>query len=123
VSEGKERLESILASIQDAFVSLDTRKRYSFVNANAAVLLGAKKEGTKAPLATLSIPIYISTLKLIGGCTATEMLGHNVWRYMVDTEEQILARNMERAMHEKLDLVFDYYYASRDRWYVQPLIN
>jgi len=48
VAEGKERLERILASIQDAFVSLDARLRYSFVNTNAALLLGAKKEGTCA---------------------------------------------------------------------------
>ena len=45
VTEGKERLERILAAIQDAFMSLDARQRYSFVNANAAVMLGAKKEG------------------------------------------------------------------------------
>jgi PAS domain-containing protein len=38
-------LERILASIQDAFISLDSRLRYTFVNNNAAVLLGAKKEG------------------------------------------------------------------------------
>jgi DNA-binding response OmpR family regulator len=48
VHEGKERLERILASIQDAFVTLDAQLRYSFVNANAAVLLGAKKEGKRS---------------------------------------------------------------------------
>jgi PAS domain-containing protein len=52
VTEGKERLERILASIQDAFLSLDARLRYTFVNNNAAILLGAKKEG--ANLVTLS---------------------------------------------------------------------
>jgi DNA-binding response OmpR family regulator len=46
VHEVRERLERILASIQDAVVSLDSRLRYVFVNSNAAILLGAKKEGT-----------------------------------------------------------------------------
>jgi PAS domain-containing protein len=45
VTEGKERIERILAGIQDAFVALDIQQRYSFVNSNAAIMLGAKKEG------------------------------------------------------------------------------
>jgi PAS domain-containing protein len=45
VTEGKERIERILAGIQDAFVALDVQQRYSFVNTNAAIMLGAKKEG------------------------------------------------------------------------------
>jgi len=52
VTEGKERLERILATIQDAFMSLDARQRYSFVNANAAVMLGAKKEGNHPAVTT-----------------------------------------------------------------------
>jgi PAS domain-containing protein len=60
VDEGKERLERILAAIQDAFMSLDARQRYSFVNANAANLLGAKKEGNHPNhLAT----IYVGCVK------------------------------------------------------------
>jgi PAS domain S-box-containing protein len=92
----RERLERILASIQDAVVSLDSRLRYVFVNSNAAVLLGAKKE---------------------------DMIGHNVWRFMVDTEDRLVRRNLERAVKERIDLVFEYYYAARDRWYVFVLIN
>jgi hypothetical protein len=45
------------------------------------------------------------------------MVGHNVWRFMVDTEDRVVRRNLERAVKEKVDLVFDYYYNSRDRWY------
>lgn len=45
VHEAKERLERILASIQDAFVSLDSKLRFTFVNQNAGALLGAKKDG------------------------------------------------------------------------------
>ncbi len=45
------------------------------------------------------------------------MIGHNVWRFMVDTEDGVVARNLERAMNDKIDVVFDFYYAARDRWY------
>jgi hypothetical protein len=45
------------------------------------------------------------------------MIGHNVWRFMVDTEDRLVRRNLERAVKERLDLVFEYYYAARDRWY------
>jgi PAS domain-containing protein len=60
VAEGKERLERILASIQDAFVSLDARLRYSFVNTNAALLLGAKKEGTCAVVRVVRVVRVVS---------------------------------------------------------------
>jgi hypothetical protein len=45
------------------------------------------------------------------------MIGHNVWRFMVDTEDGVVARNLERAMNDKVDVVFDFYYAAHDRWY------
>ena len=45
------------------------------------------------------------------------MIGRNVWRFMVDTEDGIVARNLERAMTDKVDVVFDFYYSVRDRWY------
>lgn len=51
VSEAKDRLERILASIQDAFISLDSKLRFTYVNRNAARLLSAKQEGkTHFPL-------------------------------------------------------------------------
>jgi len=46
LQERKERLENILASIQDAFVALDSCMRCAYANNNAAAMLGAKKEGT-----------------------------------------------------------------------------
>jgi hypothetical protein len=36
---------------------------------------------------------------------------------MVDTEDRLVRRNLERAVKERVDLVFEYYYAARDRWY------
>jgi hypothetical protein len=45
------------------------------------------------------------------------MIGHNVWRFMVDTEDGVVARNLERAMNDKVDVVFDFYYSAHDRWY------
>jgi PAS domain-containing protein len=47
IQESKERLEFILASIQDAFIALDDQQRFTYVNANAAIMLGANKEGTQ----------------------------------------------------------------------------
>jgi PAS domain S-box-containing protein len=46
IQESKERLEFILASIQDAFIALDDKQRFTYVNVNAARMLGAKREGT-----------------------------------------------------------------------------
>ncbi len=51
IHSSKEQLEKILSSIQDAFVSLDQRLNFTFVNDNAALITGARKEG---------IPSYLS---------------------------------------------------------------
>ena len=48
------------------------------------------------------------------------MIGHNVWRFMVDTEDGVVAHNLERAMNDKVDVVFDFYYSAHDRWYCPP---
>jgi hypothetical protein len=122
VAEGKERLERILASIQDAFVSLDARLRYSFVNINAACLYGVKKEGTPVQfdfdhlhqrhLVFLLLQAHHTCVRGV----LTDMLGQNVWRFMVDTEDRVIRRNLERALKEKVDLVFDYHSNSQDRW-------
>ena len=48
------------------------------------------------------------------------MIGHNVWRFMVDTEDGVVVRNLERAMNDKVDVVFDFYYSAHDRWYCPP---
>jgi DNA-binding response OmpR family regulator len=47
VKESKKMLEGVLASIQDAFLALDDRQRYTFVNVNAARLLEAEEEGNE----------------------------------------------------------------------------
>jgi PAS domain-containing protein len=125
VDEGKERLERILAAIQDAFMSLDARQRYSFVNANAANLLGAKKEGnhpSQPPCHRICWVRQEGTMSLTANTDATppDMIGHNVWRFMVDTEDGVVARNLERAMNDKVDVVFDFYYSAHDRWYCPP---
>jgi PAS domain-containing protein len=47
IQEGKQRLEDILASLKDAFIALDPQQRYTYVNSNAAQMLGARKQGTR----------------------------------------------------------------------------
>jgi PAS domain S-box-containing protein len=46
INESKDRLEHILASLKDAFIALDSQQRYTYVNSNAAELLGARKQRT-----------------------------------------------------------------------------
>ncbi|ELR23105.1 multi-sensor hybrid histidine kinase, partial [Acanthamoeba castellanii str. Neff] len=88
VNEAKERLERIISSIQDAFVSLDRDLRYAFANDNAALIAGAKKE---------------------------DMLGRDVWDFMADTEDKVVRNNLERAIREQIDVCFEFYYPAKDR--------
>lgn len=90
MNEAKERLERIISSIQDAFVSLDRDLRYAFANDNAALIAGAKKE---------------------------DMLGRDVWDFMADTEDKVVCNNLERAIREQIDVCFEFYYPAKDRWY------
>ncbi len=46
INESKDRLEHILASLKDAFIALDSQQRYTYVNSNAAEMLGARKQRT-----------------------------------------------------------------------------
>jgi hypothetical protein len=46
------------------------------------------------------------------------MLGHNVWQHMTDVESGIIARSLEKAMREELDVVFEYYSEPRKCWCV-----
>jgi hypothetical protein len=65
----------------------------------------------------MSLSVLHSSAHLRRDCPTLDMIGHNVWRFMVDTEDRLVRRNLERAVKERLDLVFEYYYAARDRWY------
>jgi len=47
-----------------------------------------------------------------------DLIGRKVWRHLSDTADGAVACNLERAMTEKVDLVFEYYFAERDLWYV-----
>ena len=46
------------------------------------------------------------------------MIGHNVWQHMTDVESGIIARSLEKAMREELDVVFEYYSEPRKCWCV-----
>jgi hypothetical protein len=39
---------------------------------------------------------------------------------MVDNEEGVVRRNLERAVTDQIDVDFEYYYPALDRWYVPP---
>jgi hypothetical protein len=42
---------------------------------------------------------------------------------MVDTEDGLVMRNIERATRDQVDLIFDYHYAPRDCWYVVVVLT
>lgn len=110
MSEAKERLERIIASIQDAFISLDRNLRYAFVNDNAALLFGAHKEGT----------YYVSRLSqllMLNLFFFQAMLGRDVWDFMVDNDEGVVRNNLDRAIREHIDVSFEFYFSDKDRWY------
>lgn len=112
VNEAKERLERIISSIQDAFVSLDRNLRYSFVNDNAALILGARKEGRLALMAMTRGP-----LELILSLVRQDMLGRDVWDFMPDTDDRVVRTNLERAIRKQVDVSFEFYHPQKDRWF------
>jgi hypothetical protein len=45
------------------------------------------------------------------------MIGQSVWRFMVDDEEGTMRLNLEKAVKDKIDVGFEFYYSALDRWY------
>jgi hypothetical protein len=44
------------------------------------------------------------------------MLGRDVWRHMTDSPDGALSSNLQQAMGEKVDRVFEHYSAAADHW-------
>jgi sensor histidine kinase regulating citrate/malate metabolism len=130
IQEGKQRLEDILASLKDAFIALDPQQRYTYVNNNAAQMLGARKQGTRHWRCQDALLRFAHSLSATGTCwasntsnlPATAMIGQNVWQHMTDVEGGIISRSLEKAMREEVDVVFDYHKETNMRWYVQALL-
>src|SRR5690242_19696174 len=49
----------------------------------------------------------------------TDMIGHNVWRFMIDSEDGVVAHHLGKAMRDRVDVVFDFFCSPLDRWYAR----
>ncbi|MFZ5476773.1 MAG: PAS domain-containing sensor histidine kinase [Myxococcota bacterium] len=99
VQEANERLralneqtESILASINDGFVSLDRQWRFTFVNEREAALIGRP---------------------------ARSLLGESFWTVFPEASDGPLHRELGRVMTERIPVEFEYFDERTCRWLVK----
>lgn len=86
----RERLEGILAGINDYFVMYDREWRYVYVNDKAAQTLGFPKE------------------QLIGQC---------IWDLFPEAVDNLFYQKLHQASAEGREIVFEHYYQPWDRWF------
>jgi PAS domain S-box-containing protein len=84
------RMNAILESMTDGFVSLDRAWRYTYVNRRAGELLGRAPE---------------------------ELVGKPIWTELPGGIGQDFQRAYERAMREHVPTTVEAYYAPWDRWF------
>ena len=82
--------QTILDSITDAFFSLDSNWKFSYVNRQ--------------------------TVKTLG-CEAEDLLGKSIWDVYPGTVGSDFERMYRKAAQERISLTFDSYYPDHDRWY------
>jgi PAS domain S-box-containing protein len=86
----QQKLEAILASINDGFVILDRDWRYAYVNDQATTLIERRRE---------------------------DLLGHKVWDLCPDMFDEMPGRELRRAQTAQQPVSFEYFYPARQRWY------
>jgi PAS domain S-box-containing protein len=91
LAQEKARTENILASITDAFVTLDRDWRFTYFNARAAEIFE-----------TVNVP--------------GDVLGKNIWSIFPDLVGSILEREYHRAMDEQMRVTFELHY-QLERWF------
>ena len=84
------RLSTTLASINDAFATLDREGRFSYVNRETERLLARP---------------------------ASELLGHLIWRALDEPGLTLMQAELARAMESGLSVEFEDYYAALGRWF------
>jgi len=89
LNASKERLEDILRSMADAFVSLDKDWRYTFVNDKALQLMGKSRD---------------------------EVFGHTMWEVFPDTVGSIFETEYRKVMEKRVPSAFETHYPSYDMW-------
>ncbi|HJR34670.1 MAG TPA: ATP-binding protein, partial [Gemmatimonadales bacterium] len=90
VLESRERLTAMLASITDAFMTLDSQGRLVYVNDEAATRLGRAR---------------------------SQLPGATVWDSFPVTSGNEPHRQLRRAMSERVSVEYEVFDASRNRWY------
>lgn len=84
------RINNILESVSDAFVSLDTNWCYTYMNKKAGEIFNRKPE---------------------------EMIGKNIWAEFPEGIGQPFQLNYEKVMNEKVFIRMEEYYPPYDRWF------
>ena len=88
--DARQRLEKVLASINDQFLVLDREWRYSYVNERVVQVVGLRRE---------------------------ELLGRNIWELFPDTVGTILHDELHRAAAEQQPRYLEFYYPAWERWF------
>jgi PAS domain S-box-containing protein len=86
----QERAETILASINDGLIVLDSDWRFSYANAAAERMLSR---------------------------TAADLIGKDQWELYPATLGTVLETNFRRAMSERVGLAFENFYEPWQRWF------
>jgi len=89
-SEAQRRLQHIISSIRDGFVTLDRNWNYTYVNDAAALLLGRRRE---------------------------ELVGHNIWSLFPESRMLPFHDACMRCAQLREPVQLDQYYAPHFRWY------
>jgi len=90
LEQARRRIASILESISDAFVSLDTDWRYTYVNAKAGELFGRKPE---------------------------DLIGKHIWTEFPEGVGQPFYHAYHKAMAEQASINLEAYYPPWVRWF------
>lgn len=88
--EAQRRLQHIISSIRDGFVTLDRNWNYTYVNDAAAKLLGRRRE---------------------------ELLGNNIWELFPELRHLPFQDACMRCVQLREPVQLDQYYAPHFRWY------
>jgi len=86
----QRRLQHIISSIRDGFVTLDRDWNYTYVNDAAAQLLGRSRE---------------------------DLVGHNIWAVFPEMRHLPFQDACMRCMQQREPVQLDQYYAPHYRWY------
>jgi len=86
----EDRLEAVLASIDDHLVCYDHEWRYTYVNDKAAAVLRKSRE---------------------------ELLGHSIWDVFPDAVGNEYFQKLHEAVAEQKPICFEHYYEPYDTWF------